>query len=87
MITEVISQPTENDDLVKKFQFYRSISTLRKHILIAQSQRHLGQFSKATDNQSILSEYVDEDPLGLTFFQLEVPLSEIYNKVDFEPKE
>lgn len=56
-------------------------------MLIAQSQRHIEQVSKATDNQLILSESVDEDTLGLTFFQLEVPLAEIYSKVDFEPKE
>ncbi len=56
-------------------------------MLIAQSQRHIEQVSKVTDNQSILCGYVDEDTLGLTFFQLEVPLTEIYSKVDFEPKE
>ena len=88
VIVEVLSKSTRNYDRGDKFAFYKSIPTLREYILIDQTKINVEQYSKTENKRWLYSEY-DEEDTALVFnsFQLEVPLSAIYKKVNFEEVE
>ncbi|AFZ14972.1 protein of unknown function DUF820 [Crinalium epipsammum PCC 9333] len=84
LIVEVLSKSTKNFDLGEKFEFYRTIPTFQEYILIDQTKIHVEQFAKTTDNKWLLSEYEDENAtLALTNLQFEIPLVDIYSRVEF----
>lgn len=88
VIVEVLSKSTRNYDRGDKFAFYKSIPTLREYILIDQTKIKVEQYSKTENKRWLYCEY-DEEDTALVFnsFQLEVPLSAIYKKVNFEEVE
>ncbi len=88
VIVEVLSKSTRNYDRGDKFAFYKSIPTLREYILIDPTKINVEQYSKTENKRWLYSEY-DEEDTALVFnsFQLEVPLSAIYKKVNFEEVE
>ncbi|MEG4392162.1 Uma2 family endonuclease [Microcoleus sp. BROC3] len=87
-IVEVLSKSTKNYDRVDKFAFYKTIPSFREYILIDQTKIKIEQYSKTENKRWLYSEY-DEEDTALVFnsFQLEVPLSAIYKKVNFEQVE
>jgi len=88
VIVEILSKSTKNYDRGDKFTFYKSIPTLREYILIDQTKIKVEQYSKTENKRWLYCEY-DEEDTALVFnsFQLEVPLSAIYKKVNFEEVE
>lgn len=85
IIAEVLSESTENYYRGEKFKLYRTIASLKEYIIISQSEMHVEQFSKTIDNKWILSEYDQENALlTLTSVEFQIPLFDIYDKVDFE---
>ncbi len=88
VIVEVLSKSTKNYDRVDKFTFYKTIPSFREYILIDQTKIKIEQYSKTENKRWLYSEY-DEEDTALVFnsFQLEVPLSAIYKKVNFEQVE
>ena len=88
VIVEVLSKSTKNYDRGDKFKLYKTIPSFREYILIDQTQINVEQYSKTENKRWLYSEY-DEEDTALVFnsFQLEVPLSAIYKKVNFEEVE
>jgi len=88
VIVEVLSKSTKNYDLGDKFTFYKTIPSFREYILIDQTKIKVEQYSKTENKRWLYCEY-DEEDTALVFnsFQLEVPLSAIYKKVNFEEVE
>jgi len=88
VIVEVLSKSTKNYDRGEKFTFYKSIPTLREYILIDQTKINVEQYSKMENKRWLYSEY-DEEDTALVFnsFEVEVPLSEVYEQVNFEEVE
>ncbi|MGL5064407.1 MAG: Uma2 family endonuclease [Microcoleus sp.] len=88
VIVEVLSKSTKNYDRSDKFEFYKTIPTFREYILIHQAKIKIEQYSKTENKRWLYCEYDEEDPaLVFNSFQLEVPLSAIYKKVNFEEVE
>jgi Uma2 family endonuclease len=88
IIVEVLSNSTENYDRTNKFKFYRSIPNFQEYILIDQYSFLVEQFIKQADNRWIFQEYEGEDAvLNLHSIDLQIPLLEIYRRVDFEATE
>ncbi|MEG4118847.1 Uma2 family endonuclease [Microcoleus sp. N9_B4] len=88
VIVEVLSKSTKNYDRVDKFAFYKTIPSFREYILIDQTKIKIEQYSKTENKRWLYSEYDEEDTeLVFNSFQLEVPLSAIYKKVNFEQVE
>ena len=84
LIMEVLSKSTNNFDRGEKFEFYRTIPSFQEYILIDQTKIHVEQFAKTADNKWLLSEYEDENALlALTNIQFEIPLVDIYIRVEF----
>jgi Uma2 family endonuclease len=88
VIVEVLSKSTKNYDRGDKFTFYKTLPSFREYILIDQTKIKVEQYSKTENKRWLYNEY-DEEDTALVFnsFQLEVPLSGIYKKVNFEEVE
>lgn len=84
LIIEVLSESTEDYDCGKKFEFYQTIPTLREYILIDQYKFHVEQFSLGADGKWKLTKYNEDNVLHCTSVDFQIPLREIYNKVEFE---
>lgn len=85
VIVEVLSKSTKGYDRSDKFQFYQTLPTFQEYILIDQSRVYVEQYCKLANKRWSYSQYDEEDAaLVFNFFQVEVPLGDIYEKVDFE---
>ena len=87
-IAEVLSKSTRNYDRDEKFAAYRTIPSFQEYLLIDQYTMHVEQYSKADTNKWIFSEYESEDstvPLASVLCQ--IPLVDLYDKVDFTAEE
>jgi Uma2 family endonuclease len=88
LITEVLSKSTMNYDKGEKFDYYRSIPSLKEYILVDQYQVYVEHFSKTADNKWLLTEYESvEDCLVLSSLNLQIQLQKIYDRVEFETVE
>ncbi|XZN93879.1 MAG: Uma2 family endonuclease [Microcoleus sp.] len=88
VIVEVLSNSTKDYDRGGKFLAYRSISEFREYILIDQYSYHIEQFAKNSDRKWVLTEYDSEESvLSLESVEFQIPLSEIYERIDFDVKE
>jgi Uma2 family endonuclease len=84
-IVEVLSKSTKAYDRSDKFKFYQTIPTFQEYILIDQSQVYVEQYCKLANKRWSYRNYDEEDAaLVFNFFQVEVPLADVYEKVDFE---
>lgn len=88
VIIEVLSKSTKGYDRVDKFSYYKTIPTFQEYILIDQTKIAIEQYFKQSNKRWSYREY-DEEDAGILFnsFQVEVPLVDIYEKVDFEAEE
>ena len=85
LIIEVLSKSTESYDRGKKFEFYRSISSLKEYIMVS-SDRHLVEaYTKNENNLWVLSDEKNpESSIKFSSLSQQIPLKEIYSKVEFE---
>ena len=88
VIVEVLSKSTKNYDRADKFTFYKTLPSFREYILIDQTKIKIEQYSKTENKRWLYCEY-DEEDTALVFnsFELEVPLSDVYEQVNFEELE
>ena len=85
VIIEVLSHSTKNYDRGGKFFFYRSIPEIREYILIDQYSYHIEQFAKNSKSKWELTEYDSEESvLTLESVEFQIPLREIYQRINFE---
>jgi len=83
LIIEVLSSSTKNYDKGEKFDFYRSIPEFKEYILVEQYQPYVAQYKKINEGW-LLNEYESLDAvLNLFAIALQIPLTEIYDLVDF----
>ena len=86
LLIEVLSQTTERYDRIAKTSYYRTIDSLAEHLLVAQHQVRLEQYSKQPDGQWSLTEYTSLDAVAeLASIQSSLKLSDVYDKVTFDP--
>ncbi|NJK69183.1 MAG: Uma2 family endonuclease [Microcoleus sp. CSU_2_2] len=88
VIVEVLSKSTKNYDRSDKFAFYKTLPSFQEYILIDQTKIKIEQYSKTENKRWLYREY-DEEDTALVFnsFQVEVPLSDVYEQVNFEEVE
>jgi Uma2 family endonuclease len=86
LIVEVLSPSTEAYDRGEKFSHYKSIPTLREYLLVAQHRPHVTRLFKDDEGKWIHSEVNDlESSLRLQSLDCELPMSEVYRDVTFDP--
>ncbi|MBC6435036.1 Uma2 family endonuclease [Nostoc sp. HG1] len=88
VIIEVLSDSTEAFDRNQKFKLYQTIPTFQEYVLINQNKVEIDQFFKTGNKRWSLYEYDTEDvELSLKSFELQIPIWDIYDKVDLETQE
>ncbi len=85
LIVEVLSPSTKNYDRGQKFMLYRAIETLMDYVLVDQDRPHVEYFHRLDDGRWILTEFDTADAtLHLEALQLDIPITRIYQKVDWQ---
>jgi len=83
VIVEVLSSTTESYDRGRKFRHYQQLKSLKEYILIAQDEVRVERFTRHGDDW-ILSVFSSlDDTLRVASIDCEIPLREIYDKVEF----
>ena len=86
LIIEVLSDTTEAYDRGAKFEMYRTIPSLQHYVLIAQNRVSVECFTRSTANQWILRASQERNSsVRLDSIDCELAVSEVYEKVDFNP--
>ncbi|RME45062.1 MAG: Uma2 family endonuclease [Chloroflexi bacterium] len=87
VIFEVLSPSTENYDRGKKFEFYRTLETLKEYVLIDQERIHVEHYRLLEEGRWLLTVFDDEaGTLTLESIGIEIPVSDMYERVDWEAR-
>jgi Uma2 family endonuclease len=88
LIVEVLSKSTQNHDRTDKFRYYRSIPDFQEYVLISQYEISIEHYKKAEDDAWLFRAYEsDQDKIFLGSINLEIPLLDIYEDVNFKLQE
>jgi len=83
LIVEVLSRSTKSYDLGEKFEHYRSLPSLTEYLTVAQDKPAVDQRTRQQDVW-VLKTYNDlSQVIELTSIGASLPLSEIYDRIDF----
>ena len=88
LIVELLSKSTEGYDRGKKFDHYRTIPSLQENVLVLQDEPMVQRFVRIADGTWNLSTVSNpEGIVAFTSIGIELPLSEIYERVEFTEAE
>ncbi len=86
VLVEVLSPSTADYDRGGKFTHYRRLPSLQEYVLISQDRPLVEHYVRQGKDEWLLTEQSSlQDPLILPSIQCQLPLSEIYRKVQFAP--
>ena len=86
LIVEVLSASTEAYDRGAKFAQYRRLDSLTDYLMISPNEFRVEHFVRQSDNQWLLSEVTSEEQsVVIMSIGCELPISEVYDRVEFEP--
>jgi Uma2 family endonuclease len=86
VIVEVLSDSTESYDRGAKFAHYRRLESLLEYVLVAQNEVRVERYTRKGD-EWLLKEFTQpQDLLRLSSIDCEVPLGEVYAKVEWPGK-
>lgn len=84
LLVEVLSKSTEGYDRGKKFDHYRTIPSLREYVLVSQDEPMVQSFLRNDDGTWTLNAVSKlAESVTLRSIGIELPLAEIYERVDF----
>ncbi|MFW6239643.1 MAG: Uma2 family endonuclease, partial [Thermodesulfobacteriota bacterium] len=83
LIVEVLSKSTRDYDRAGKFTGYRNIAALRDFLAVDQYSAHVEHYSRMDDGWRLRDCKGMESDVILTGLELRLPLSLIYERVDF----
>ena len=84
LLVEVLSDSTQGYDRGEKFEHYRSLESFREYLLVAQGRPHVERYLRREGDGWILEETNRlEDVVKLDSIGAELPLAEIYDRVDW----
>lgn len=84
VLFEVLSKPTEGYDRGFKAESYRQVESLKAYVLVSQAAPHVEIFERQPDGSWRLRETRGLDTtLAIPAVQIELPLAEIYDRVEF----
>lgn len=88
VLIEVLSPSTEAYDRGRKFGHYKTIESLQEYVVVAQDRAAIDHFARQPDGRWILTSVTQlDESLVLPAVDIEVPATEIYDKVEFPPEE
>ncbi|MEM7809617.1 MAG: Uma2 family endonuclease [Planctomycetota bacterium] len=85
LLVEVLSPSTASDDFGEKFDRYGTIETFREYVLVDQAKPHVQVFFRRDDGDWKISFFTGLDAVArFESLDIELPLSEIYDGVEFD---
>ena len=88
LLVEVLSKSTEAYDRGKKFNHYGQIKSLREYVLVSQDEPMIQRFLRNDDDTWTLTTVTGlEQSLRLLSIDVELPLAEVFDRVDFTAEE
>lgn len=82
LLIEILSKSTERYDRIAKSDYYRTLDSLTEHLLVAQEEYRIEQYTRQPDNHWILTETSSlEGVVELPSIECSLPLSDVYRKV------
>jgi len=82
VLVEVLSKSTERYDRIAKSSYYRTLDSLAEHLLVAQDEVRLEQYSRQSDGQWLLLDYRTLDDIAeLKSIGCSLALRDVYDKV------
>ena len=88
IVLEVLSKSTEVYDRGKKSSHYRQLASLREYMLVSQDEARIEHYARQPDGHWLLTDAVGLDSsLSLPTLSCEIPLAEIYARVEFRAEE
>jgi Uma2 family endonuclease len=86
LIVEVLSDSTAHYDRGEKFRHYRRLDSLKHYVLIHSEMVRVEHYEKQGDIWIQAGEYTNGfDSVSLSNLGIDVPLTEIYRRVSFNP--
>jgi len=82
MIVEVLSPSTESYDRGDKFAHYRRLASLREYVIVAQDKVMVERYTRHGSEWLLAELSRLDDTLRLESIECQVPLREIYSKVE-----
>jgi Uma2 family endonuclease len=88
VVFEVLSKSTEGYDRGFKAESYRQVESLKAYVLVSQESPHAEIFERQPDGSWLLREARGLDAtLAIPAIDVELPLAEIYDRVEFSAAE
>jgi Uma2 family endonuclease len=82
LLIEILSKSTERYDRIAKSDYYRRLESLAEHLLVAQEEVRVEQYSRQPDGHRILVETSSLDGVvDLQSINCSLPLVDVYKKV------
>jgi len=82
LIIEVLSKSTKSYDRGDKFNFYRTLSTVKEYVLIEQYLIHVEQYSLNENGEWMVTEYrAADDVLKFSSVDFQIKINEFYERV------
>lgn len=88
LLIEVLSSSTENYDRGRKFDHYRMLESLTDYVLVSQDEAKVEHFARQPADKWLLSIYKGLEAVALLpAIGCELPLTEVYDKIEFPQPE
>lgn len=84
LIVEVLSESTEAFDRGGKFAAYRLLASLQEYVIVDIKTKRLEFYRRTSDNDWLLHDSVHDEFCEFKSLGLSVPLTEIFENVEFE---
>jgi Uma2 family endonuclease len=82
LLIEILSKSTERYDRIAKSGYYRTLDSLAEHLLVAQEEYRIEQYTRLPEGHWILAETSSlEGVVELQSIECTLSLSQVYNKV------
>lgn len=82
VVVEVLSKSTEGYDRGTKFDFYRSLESLREYVLVASKEPRILVFTRDSDGAWVFRDFAGMDAVcHLSSLDCSLPLAQVYENV------
>jgi Uma2 family endonuclease len=84
VLVEVLSESTSDYDRGRKFEYYRTLPSLKEYLTVAQDRPHIEHWTRQQEDSGSLVEFNNlSQTIRLASIDCVLPLREIYDKVDW----
>jgi Uma2 family endonuclease len=84
VVVEVLSKSTEGYDRGAKFDFYRSLDSLREYVLVASKEPRILLFARDSEGAWVFRDFAGMDAVcHLSSLDCSLPLAQVYENVPF----